>query len=79
MHKVVLSLQFRLILGFAIILALALGSVSYYVGQAAEREAESLETRRNEIRRARIERMISRNYSAEFQWREIQPVLEQVG
>ncbi len=79
MHNVLFSLQFRLMIGFAAILVLALVSVSYYVGQAAEREAEALETRRNDIRRARIERMVSRNYSAETQWREIQPALEQAG
>jgi signal transduction histidine kinase len=79
MRKVLFSLQFRLIIGFAVILALALGSVSYYVGQAAEREAESLETRRNEIRRARIERMVARNYSAKTQWGEIQTALEHAG
>jgi len=67
MRKVLYSLQLRLIIGFAAILALALGSVSYYVGQAAEREAESMQTMRNEIRRARIERLVSRNYSVEFQ------------
>ena len=79
MRKVLYSLQLRLIIGFAAILALALGSVSYYVGQAAEREAESMQTRRNEIRRARIERLVSRNYSVEFQWEQIQPALEQAG
>ena len=79
MHNVLFSLQFRLVIGFAAILVLALVSVSYYVGQAAEREAEALETRRNDIRRARIERMVSRNYSAETQWREIQPTLAQAG
>ena len=52
MRKVLYSLQLRLIIGFAAILALALDSVSYYVGQAAEREAESMRTMRNEIRRA---------------------------
>ena len=79
MRKVLFSLQLRLILGFAAILALALGSVSYYVGQAAEREAESMKTRRNEIRRGRIERLVSRAYSAESQWSEIQPPLEHAG
>ena len=61
MHNVLFSLQFRLVIGFAEILVLAPVSVSYYVGQAAEREAEALETRRNDIRRARIVRMVSRN------------------
>ena len=79
MRKVLYSLQLRLIIGFAVILALALGSVSYYVGQAAEREAESMQIKRNEIRRARIERLVSRNYSMEFQWEKIQPALEQAG
>ena len=79
MHNVLFSLQFRLVIGFAAILVLALVSVSYYVGQAAEREAEALENRRNDIRRARIVRMVSRNYSSETQWREIQPALAQAG
>jgi len=52
MHNVLSILQFCLMIGFAAILILAMVSVSYYVGQAAEREAEALETRRNDIRRA---------------------------
>ena len=34
------SLQFRLVMGFTVVLALALAGVSLYVGYAAEREVE---------------------------------------
>ena len=45
MHNVLFSLQFRLVIGFAAILVLALVSVSYYVGQAAERAAAARQRR----------------------------------
>ena len=39
MTRLFFSLQFRLTLAFAIVLLAALASVSWYVGNAAEREA----------------------------------------
>jgi len=40
MPRLFLSLQFRLVLGFALVLTLALGGVSFYVGYAAEKEVD---------------------------------------
>ena len=60
MRNWLFSLQFRLIAGFALVLALALGSVSFYVGLAAEREVESFENLRNEVNKARIQQLVSR-------------------
>lgn len=79
MRNWVFSLQFRLIMVFALILALALGSVSYYVGLVAEREAERFDLRRNEVRRARIEWMLSRFYNSNGEWSQLQPFLERAG
>ena len=73
------SLQFRLILAFAVILALALGSVSYYVGQAAAKEAQRFEIRREEVRRARVEKLVAGSYHGGGQWIGLQPILERAG
>jgi signal transduction histidine kinase len=73
------SLQFRLVLGFALVLALALGSVSWYVGFAAQRETDRFQREVEEARAARIEAVISRFYAGRQGWVGIQPVLERAG
>ena len=75
----VLSLRLRLILGFALILALALGSVSVYVSKVAEREGLDFERRREEVRKHRIERLVSRSYDHDRNWKEVQWVLDRTG
>ena len=79
MSKWFFSLQFRLVLGFALVLALALASVSWYVGFAAQREVEKFQLEVEEARAARIERVISRFYAARQGWSGLQPTLEQAG
>ena len=73
------SLQFRLILSFAVVLALALGSVSWYVGYAAQREADRFEKEVEEARAIRVKQLVSRYYSARSGWPGLQPALEQAG
>ena len=58
------SLQFRLIVAFTLVLALALGSISWYVGFAAQREVERLQQEVEEGRAARVEQLVSQYYSA---------------
>ena len=57
------SLQFRLILSFALVLTLALAGVSAYVGLAADREAEKLQSNTDEARARRITHALERFYS----------------
>ncbi|MSQ22428.1 MAG: HAMP domain-containing protein [Dehalococcoidia bacterium] len=78
MHSWFFSLQFRLILGFTLVLALALGSISWYVGFAAQREAERFQQEVEEARSARLEALVSRAYSAR-RWTDLQPTVEQAG
>ena len=73
------SLQFRLILGFALVLALAMGSASIYVGTAAQREAERFQEEVEEARAARVEQVVSRHYSTRRAWTGLQPAIEQAG
>jgi signal transduction histidine kinase len=73
------SLQFRLILAFTLVLALAFSSVNFYVGIMAQREAERFEQIREEARAARAAQVVSRFYSPQDGWVELQPALERAG
>ena len=73
------SLQFRLVLGFSLVLALALAGVSFYVGYAAEREVGRFEERQETARTARVQQVISRFYSDRRDQTELQTVIEQAG
>ena len=63
MSRWIFSLQFRLILGFALVLALALIGVSLYVGFAADREVERFWQDLEAAKTARIEQALSRHFS----------------
>ena len=71
------SLRFRLILGFALVLALALGSVSVYVGLAANREVKQFREDMEEARAVRMEQLVARYYTVRQTWVGLQPALEQ--
>ena len=84
MRRWIFSLWARLVLGFAAILAVALGSVSFYISEVAEREAGDFERQRDEVREARIARLVTDSYSGqrargERDWNELQPILERTG
>lgn len=73
------SLQFRLIAAFALVLALALTSVSIYVGVTANQAAEQFDREVEEARAARIGQMISEYYAATAGWGDLQQIVEQAG
>ena len=73
------SLQFRLIVSFALVLTLALAGVSAYVGLATDREAEKLQSNTDEARARRITHALERFYSNNGGWGGLQPVLERTG
>lgn len=79
MHSWFYSLQFRLMLGFTLVLALALGSVGLYVAYAAQREVEEFDRKAEEARNARLEQMVSRSYSSPPKRGDFQSALEQAG
>ena len=70
------SLQFRMVLAFALVLAMALGGVSVYVGYAAERETNEFQSNVDKARVARVEQVVSRLYSTRSGWSGLQPALE---
>ncbi len=66
MRRWFFSLWFRLVAGFALILAVTLGSVSFYIANAAEREAGNFERLQERVRQDRIQRLVSRTYADEL-------------
>ena len=74
-----MSLQFRLVAGFAVVLVLTLGVVSAYIGYAAEREVERLQLDVDQARSARVQQMMQRSYSVAGSWESAQAVAETVG
>jgi signal transduction histidine kinase len=71
------SLQFRLILGFALVLALFLGSVGTYVTFVAQKKAEEFDRKIEEVRNRRVEHLVSGSYSRYQKGGEFQSTLEQ--
>ena len=70
------SLQFRLVAGFALVLALVLGGVSLYIGRAADSEAERLEGLSETARALRIKHALADYYEHNRDWKDVQPVLD---
>ena len=77
MTRLFYSLQFRLVLGFALVLALA--SVSFYIGYAAAQEVGRFENRRETAITARVQQVMARMYSGRRNPAQVQAVLEQAG
>jgi len=79
MARFFFSVQFRLVMGFTIVLALALAGVSFYVGYAAGQEVDRFEERQEIARTARVQQVISRFYTSRRDLTQLQAVLEQAG
>ncbi len=79
MARYFFSLQFRLVVGFTFVLALALGGVSFYVAYAAEKEVGRFEEKRENARTARVQQLIAKFYSDRRDLVQFQAVLEQAG
>ena len=79
MHSWFFSLQFRLILGFALVLALVLGSVSLYIGYAAQREVQDIQQAFDEARRGRVRQTFTHFYAVNGGWSGVQAVIDRAG
>jgi len=71
------SIQFRLVVGFALVLGLALFGVSWYVGSVAQNEVERFERRDQQIRAERVKRLLARHYFRNRGWDNLQGAVEQ--
>ena len=72
------SLQFRMIIGFTAVLALALAGVSVYVGMAAQKEVERYESQMDSVETNRAQMVVSNYYSDRKDWSGLQPLVERI-
>ena len=62
------SLQFRLVLGFALVLSLALALVGLFIGLATDVQTERFEDDRILAQSARVSEFVSSHYTEEYGW-----------
>ncbi len=72
------SLHFRLIVVFALVLALALMGISMYVGYTSGQDTERLEKDIDDARLARMNLLVSKSYTERSGWEGIQQAIEGV-
>jgi len=79
MRKFAASLQFRLMVGFAAVLVLALGSVGVYARSAAANEIERYEDEVVSVREERLETMITQLLASGRRGPQLAQIIEQAG
>jgi len=72
------SFRFRLLLAFALVIAVVIGTVSLFVGRSAASEIRQYQQRSNETRSARMQSVLSHYYGGRGEWAGIQPFVEQM-
>ena len=77
------GLQFRLVLGFTLALAVALALVGASIGFAADRQTERFEHDRDAARAARVRQLVAEYYARQLDWdadqADLQQTLERAG
>jgi signal transduction histidine kinase len=73
------SLQFRLLVAFALVIVVTIGSIFFFIYQTTRSEISQFEERAQNIQAGRIEMELSRYYSQQGSWEGIQPFVEQWG
>ena len=62
------GLRWRLALGFAVILALTLGSVALFTGKAADREVARVQAEQDRVRAGRVVAALAEYHAANGSW-----------
>ncbi len=70
---------FRLLLAFAIVIVVTIGSISFFIYQATKSEISRSEERMADMQAGRIEFELSQYYQRQMSWEGIQPFVEQWG
>ena len=69
-------LQFRLLLAFALVILVAIGTVSVFVGHTMRNEVEHYQEQIDQLRATRMQRALTRHYIDRGTWFGIQPFIE---
>ena len=76
MREWIISLQFRLIVAFTLVLTIALFSISIYVGYQAEQNVQRLELEFQTARETRVQQFVSNLYLKSQKLSDIQQTLQ---
>ena len=79
MPRLRFGLRWRLALGFAVILALTLGSVALLTGRVAEREVDRVQTEQDRVRAGRIIVALAEYYDANGDWDGVEEFVRRTG
>ena len=73
------SFHFRLLIGFTLVIMVAIGTVSFFVSRSAKGEVNQYRQQTEDIRSTRVERLLSSYYSQNGGWTDVQPFIVQIG
>jgi len=76
---VIHSLQFRLLMAFALVIVVTTGATFFFIYQTTRSEIRHFEERTEDIRAIRMEIELSRYYDQQGSWEGIQPFVKQWG
>ncbi len=79
LRRILASLQFRLVVSFALVLSLTLAGVSFYIGAMADRDATRFERDVEDARQQRIQEIVTRVYLSRFNSLALQRAVEHAG
>jgi signal transduction histidine kinase len=71
--------RFRLLLGFTLVIVVAIGTVSFFVSHSTKGEVQQYQQQTQDIRSSRMEYLLSHYYAQRGGWTDIQPFIEQMG
>jgi signal transduction histidine kinase len=73
------SVRWRMFISFLLVIAVAVGTVAFFVSRTASGEIERYEERTDQLRSQRIEALLSGYYEEEHGWTGVQPLIERMG
>jgi len=78
-RKMIHSFHFRLLLGFTLVIVVAIGTVSFFVSHSAQGKVQEYQQQTKDIRSSRMAHLLSHYYAQKGGWADIQPLIEQMG
>lgn len=73
------SFRFRLLIGFTLVIVVAIGTVSFFVSHSAQGKVQEYQQQTQDTRSSRMEHLLSHYYAQRGGWADIQPFIEQMG
>jgi signal transduction histidine kinase len=73
------SVRWRMFISFLLVIAVAVGTVAFFVSRTASGEIERYEQRTDQLRSDRMQALLSGYYEEQHGWAGVQPLVERMG